>query len=504
MLRYLIVLFLILVTEFSFGQIVLTQTHSNATIGLDRKAWSGLGNTAPLSVGYAHDFILPARTNPCQQITGIRVDINLTGYTNNNVCPHFETYYNLFYGCTSYAGGATCLPATNLIAEPNYPPNTSPPSFNFGSPLGSPLNSNIVPDFGDNLSIDIIPVSNPGCNPVTNGHISYQYTITVTVTVTDIPPTLPTFTQVPAICSGDTLSPLLTMSNEGVTGSWSPALDNTATTTYIFTPDTGQCATSQTMTIAVNPIVTPTFTQTPAICSGDTLSPLPTTSDEGITGNWSPALDNTTTTTYIFTPDTGQCATSQTITIVVNTTVTPTFTQIPAICSGDALSALPTTSNNSIIGTWSPALDNTTTTTYTFTSDTGQCALTQTMTITVNPIVTPTFTQIPPICNRDTLSPFPITSNEGVTGSWSPALDNTATTTYIFTPDAGQCALTQTMTITVNPIVTPTFTQISAICNGDTLSPFPITSNEGITGSWSPALDNTTTTTYTFTPDAEQ
>ena len=32
------------------------------------------------------------------------------------------------------------------------------------------------------------------------------------------------------------------------------------------------------------------------------------------------------------------------------------------------------------------------------------------------------------------------------------------------------------------------------------MSPLPATSLEGITGSWSPALDNTTTTIYTFTP----
>ncbi|MFS4483353.1 T9SS type B sorting domain-containing protein [Hyunsoonleella sp. 2307UL5-6] len=193
MFRYFTVLFLILLTDFSFGQIVLTQTHNDATIGIDRKAWNGLGNTSSHSDGYAHDFtLLGSTTNSCQQITSIAIDINLTNYTNNNACPHFETYYNLFYGCTSYTGGATCLPATNLIAEPNYPVNVSPPPFNFGNPLGSPVNPNIVPGFGDNLGIDIITVSNPGCNPVTNGHISYQYTITVTITVTDTTPTEPT------------------------------------------------------------------------------------------------------------------------------------------------------------------------------------------------------------------------------------------------------------------------------------------------------------------------
>ena len=243
MFRHLIVLFIILLPDFSFGQtIVLTQTNSDAVIGVDRKAFVGLGNTSLHSDGYAHDFTLPALTNPCEQITGIRVDINLTGYTNIGGCPHSILYYNLFYGCTSYAGGASCLPSTNLIAEPNFPPNTSPPPFIFGNPLGSPLNPNTIPDFGQNLSVDIIPVTNPGCNSVSNGDISYQYTITVTVTVSNIPPITPTFTAVSPICAGETLSALPPTSNNGITGTWSPALDNTATTTYTFTPSASECA----------------------------------------------------------------------------------------------------------------------------------------------------------------------------------------------------------------------------------------------------------------------
>ena len=62
------------------------------------------------------------------------------------------------------------------------------------------------------------------------------------------------------------------------------------------------------MTITVNPNVTPTFTHVAAICSGATLSALPTTSLNGITGTWAPALDNTATTTYTFTPTAGLCA----------------------------------------------------------------------------------------------------------------------------------------------------------------------------------------------------
>jgi gliding motility-associated-like protein len=492
----------------AFGQIILTQNQNDATIGLDRKAFNGLGNTSQSSDGYAHDFTLPESTSSCQRISGISVAINLTGYTNNSLpgCPPITLYYNLFYGCGTYSGGATCLPASNLIAQPNFAPNTSPPPFNFGNPLGSPLNATIVPDFGDNLSVDIIPVSNPGCNSVSNGRISYQYTITVTVSVEDVPDVSPTFTQVPAICEGDTLSDLPTTSSNGITGTWSPAPDNTVTTTYTFTPNSDPCATTQTMTITVNPAdIEPTFIQVPAICEGEALSALPTTSNNSITGTWSPVINNTTTTEYTFTPNADQCATTQTMIITVNAATTPIFTQVQDICEGESLAALPTNSNNGIEGSWSPVINNTATTEYTFTPDTGQCATTQTMIITVIPAITPTFTQVPAICEGESLAALPTTSNNGIEGSWSPAPDNTATTTYTFTPNANQCATTQTMTITVNPAdILPTFTQVAAICEGESLEALPTTSNNGITGIWSPAPDNTTTTEYTFTPNANQ
>ena len=570
----------------------------------------------------------------------------------------------------------------------------------------------------------------------------------------------PTFTQVADICNGEVLNPLPTTSNNGVTGIWSPALDNTATTTYTFTPDLGQCATTATMTITVNPNIIPTFTQVADICSGDTLAALPTISENGYTGNWTPALDNTATTNYTFTPTSGQCTTTATMTITVNPNIIPTFTQVAAICNGELLNPLPTTSNNGVTGIWSPDLNNTATTTYTFTPDAGQCATTTTMTIivsacadsclgisgnilinpsfeipeqvnignnftswpingwngfgaipnivktngvlstggpniahegtqyldivggiggssadfyqefefqcnvrvyfsgyfsvrdnrvstgridilrvnsnntttlvsssiplnmpptpniwylttgtallqpglyrfnitmgdysnfddacfsfdypnvntgtyeplcensssitltgtptdsngiwsgsgitdngdgtasfdpsglggnivpvtysnyntlgfgcsqstniTVNSSITSSFTQVSDICSGEFLLELPTTSNNGVTGTWSPVLDNTTTTTYTFTPAADQCATTATMTITVNPNIIPTFTQVAAICNGELLNPLPTTSNNGVTGIWSPALNNTVTTTYTFTPDTSQ
>jgi hypothetical protein len=215
----------------------------------------------------------------------------------------------------------------------------------------------------------------------------------------------------------------------------------TETTTYWCDVTVNGAICRKEITITVNPNVIPAFTQVAPICSGATISTLPTTSTNGITGTWSPALNNTTTTTYTFTSSDGQCATTATMTIIVNPNITPTFTQVAPICSGATLNALPTLSINGITGTWSPALNNTATTTYTFTPSDGQCATTATMTITVNPNITPTFTQVAPICSGATLNALPTTSTNGIIGTWSPALNNTVTTNYNFTPAAGQCAL---------------------------------------------------------------
>ena len=342
------------------------------------------------------------------------------------------------------------------------------------------------------------------------GTTTYTFTPTsgVCATTATLPITIdskiiPSFNQVSPICSGGTLSALPSTSNNGITGNWSPALDNTKTTTYTFTPDPGFCASTTTMEIIVNSTVTPSFTSIPAICAGVTLASLPTSSNNGIIGSWTPALDNTKTTTYTFTPTTN-CATSTTLTITVNPNTIPLFDPIAPICSGGTLSALPTTSNNSITGNWSPALDNTKTTTYTFTPNSGICATATTLIIVVNPNITPAFNTINPICLGATIAPLPTTSNNGIIGNWSPALDNTKTTTYTFTPNVGQCATITTTTITVTPKITPTFATIPDICVGAVLSPLPLNSTNGISGTWSPALNNTATTNYTFTPNSGQ
>ena len=369
-------------------------------------------------------------------------------------------------------------------------------------------------------TVPVLPtISNEGVNgtwsPATIDNTTtadYHFTpntgacaINDTITVTVTPKIAPTFAAIPSICSGTAAPILPTKSVEGIIGTWNPAVvDNTKNADYTFTPDAGQCAGTTKITITVTPTNTPTFTAIPSFCSGTTAPILPTKSIEGYTGTWSPALvDNIKSADYTFTPDAGQCAGTTKITVTVTPTNTPTFTAIPSFCSGSVAPILPTTSKEGIIGTWSPGtVDNTKTADYVFTPNAGQCAGTTKITVTVTPTQTPTFNSIPAICNGSVAPILPTTSKEGIIGTWSPTtVDNTKTAIYKFTPNAGQCAVTINITVTVTPLVTTTFAAVPTICNGSVAPVLPTTSLEGINGVWSPApVDNTQTGTYTFIP----
>ena len=193
----------------------------------------------------------------------------------------------------------------------------------------------------------------------------------------------------------------------GIAGTWSPAVISTAAagnTTYTFTPTADPCASTATMIVAVDALVTPAFTQLGPYCIGATPGTLPATSLNGIAGTWSPAVISTAAagnTTYTFTPTADPCATTATMIVAVDPQVTPTFTQLGPYCIGATPGTLPATSLNGIAGTWSPAVISTAAagnTTYTFTPTADPCASTATMIVAVDALVTPAFTQLGPYC----------------------------------------------------------------------------------------------------------
>ena len=225
------------------------------------------------------------------------------------------------------------------------------------------------------------------------------FTITVAVTPTVTAPTSQT------ICAGASTT-AISFTGTATTYNWTnsnPAIGlgasgtvniasfvgtNTGTTpisaTITVTPVSGACTgTPITFTINILNQITPTFTQLGPYCLNQTPVALSTSSNNNpaIIGTWNPTTISTATNgtqTYTFTPNTGQCASNATMNIVVNSSITPTFTQLGPFCQNAAPTALPTTSSNSpgITGTWSPALISTATvgtTNYTFTPTNAQC-----------------------------------------------------------------------------------------------------------------------------------
>ena len=186
----------------------------------------------------------------------------------------------------------------------------------------------------------------------TAGQSGYQYQVVVSGTCTPNATssaatltvnTLPTVTTQPApqtVCAGASVTFTAAATGTGIayqwqenTGSGFNNISGANSASYTINPTnasqngnqyqlvvSGTCspsASSNSATLTLNAPTTPTFTQVPAICSGGSFS-LSNTSTNNIAGNWSPAINNSNTTPYTFTPSTGQCATSTTMTVTVN------------------------------------------------------------------------------------------------------------------------------------------------------------------------------------------
>ncbi|MEN9302905.1 MAG: hypothetical protein RL264_1334, partial [Bacteroidota bacterium] len=475
-------------------------------------------------------------------------------------------------GCAQNASMAiqtTTLPTATISGTTNVCQNSSQPNVTFTGATGATTtppytftytinggSSQTITTSSTNSSVTLpVSTSTPGNYTYTLTNVSIgscsniitNQAATITVTANQTP----AFSQLGPYCSGNTIT-LPTLSTNGFIGTWSPAVNNSATTSavttnYTFTPTpaSGVCATTAQMAIVVNPNIVPTFNPLGPYCQNTTPGTLPTTSNNGISGTWSPSTIFTNTIgtqTYNFTPTTTGspgCAQNASMTIQTTTLPTATITGTTNICQNSSQPVV----------TFTGQTGNTTTPPYTFTytinggsaqtittSSTsssvsipvptgtpgtftysitnvaiGSCSNTVSgnAVITVSANQIPTFTQLGSFCSGNSFS-LPTLSNNGFAGTWSPAVNNIATTspittTYTFTPTsgAGICATTANMAIVVNPNTTPIFTQLGPYCQGATPATLPLTSNNGIAGTWSPSTISTTTAgtiTYTFTP----
>jgi gliding motility-associated-like protein len=253
-----------------------------------------------------------------------------------------------------------------------------------GADMCGNVASNEIWNFTINSSLNIT---------LTSGSATENQSICLNDAITDITYSSPlgesaNFSGLPAGVNGDFNS-----STGNITISGTPT--ESGTFNYTITVN-GDCGTvTETGTISINNNATPTFNNFGPYCQNETPNTLPTVSNNGISGTWSPSSINTSTpgvTNYTFTPIAGACAPPISIDIEVLNEETPQFDQLGPYCQHETPDALPSASTNGISGTWSPSVINTSTvgsTQYTFTPNTGSCVTNTTMSITIleNPVV---------------------------------------------------------------------------------------------------------------------
>ena len=470
--------------------------------------------------GTGYQLLTPVNSTLYRINSGVSYPYTAAGLCSITGCDVGSTYFYSWFNWTVQGAGcsSTRVPVTATVQTQSTPTFAALGPYCVGATPAT-LSTTSTNGITGTWSPATISTASAGTATYTFTPTAGQCATTTTMNVVVNATTTPSFTALGPYCVGATPATLSTTSSNGITGTWSPATISTAsagTATYTFTPTAGQCATTTTMNITVNSIVTPAFTALGPYCEDDTPGTLALTSTNGITGTWSPSAISTAspgTTTYYFTPTAGQCAINANINVDVTAISTPVFTQPGPYCIGATPAVLPSISTNGISGAWSPAVISTAsagTTTYTFTPDAGQCAEAATLIVEVGSSINATFNSFGPYCVGSTPAALPVTSLNGITGSWSPAVISTAsqgTTTYTFTPDAGQCAGIYTTNIVVSTEITPSFDAAGPYCVGATPATLPSTSTNNITGTWSPAAISTAsagTTTYTFTADAGQ
>jgi gliding motility-associated-like protein len=354
----------------------------------------------------------------------------------------------------------------------------------------------------------------------------------VTVSNPSVAPTSATATPNP-ICVGSTTNLTVNGGSLGTGAGWqwytgscggtsvgsgSTITVSPGTTTTYFVRAEGTCnnTTCQSVTVTVNPVVNPAWTNPSPICAAAgsiNLNSLitgttgGTWSGTGVSGtSFNPASGSQSVT---YTVGSAPCTQTLTQTITVVPDVNPAWTNPSPICAAAGNINLNNLITGTTGGTWSGTgvtgtsfSPSSGTQSVTYTVGTAPCQETQTHTINVLPDVDPSWTNPSPICaaagniNLDNL----ITGTTG--GTWS----GTGVTGNIFDPNSGSqsvtytvgtapCQETQTHTINVSAF-DASWTNPGPICEGAT----PLDLSTLITGSGGGSFSGTGVTGNNFDP----
>ncbi|MGB6092199.1 MAG: T9SS type B sorting domain-containing protein [Moheibacter sp.] len=294
--------------------------------------------------------------------------------------PEFDPFNTATYTFTPDPGQcATVAVQVEVVILPMIDLTFQPidPICQFDTPPPLP---NPTPNVGGSWSPAVIDTSTPGV---------FEYTYTpdntcseiFTMEITILEKIIPLFDLQPHYCEGTEIIVLPTTSDNGYPGTWVPAQVDTSivgSQTYVFTPSGDGCVETFPIVIEVEAYIIPTFADVPELCQYSTPPALPQP-NEGITGNWQPAVIDTSTPgtfDYTFTPDM-ECSEPVTIQVVISPEIVAEFSLQNSYCQFETPEQLPTTAGNGITGVWFPAVIDTDTPgvfNYTFVPDTGQCS----------------------------------------------------------------------------------------------------------------------------------
>ncbi|MGX7668975.1 beta strand repeat-containing protein, partial [Flavobacterium pedocola] len=325
-------------------------------------------------------------------------------------------------------------------------------------------------------------------------------------TVTATPGTAGTYTYVWTVPAGVTNPGSVPSFTTTVGGNYSVVITNTATTC-------SSASASGTVTVIPNPTVT---VNSPRVCTGATATVTATPGAAGTyTYTWTvptgvtnpgnvPSFTTSITGTYSVVISNGTCS-SASVSGTVSNYAVPTIGGTTTICQGSTTQLTGSGGAPAAVTPWMSSDTSVATVSntglvsgvaggnavITYTTVNGCIATT---TVTVNPIITPTFNFATTYCSGVTPSPLATTSLEGVTGTWSPAFNNMVSGTYTFTPTAGQCAVTPPP-VTIQIIQPPVFTVTNAdpiLCDGESVNITMSSATPGTTYTWSASSSNVT------------
>lgn len=127
-------------------------------------------------------------------------------------------------------------------------------------------------------------------------------------------------------------------------------VDNSAANTSTV-PESNENNNTTTQIIALTPNnIVPNFNLATAFCENETVPILENTSLNNISGSWFPAtIDNQNSGSYVFTPNSGQCATTFTLNVIINPRPTVSVSGNGTICANQTALFEFTGSPNTIV-----------------------------------------------------------------------------------------------------------------------------------------------------------